>query len=177
MDGSKEATRSVRVIDLVRHVDDRGDLCELFRDSWRLGDRRPAGRWSVDILQVYTVFDPQPMTVRAYHRHEFLWDLFTIVSGSAKFHVIQGPNSFPVPPTGTENLRSGLAGDDLLVTLGSRKPQLLVVPPLYWHGWMSLEPGTMLLSLASHEYDREKPDEERIPFNAFGGHIWEVHHK
>jgi len=132
---------------------------------------------NIDVRQVYTVFDPQPMTVRAYHRHEHLWDLFTIVSGSAKFHVVQGPESFPLPSTGNVDLRSGLAGDDLIVTLSARKPQLLVVPPLCWHGWMSLEPGTMLLSLASHEYNKDKPDEERIPFDAFGDHVWKVWHK
>ncbi len=172
MDGSKEATGSVRVIDLVRHVDDRGDLCELWRQSWDL--KEPS---RITMRQVYTVFDPQPMTVRAYHRHKHLWDLFTIVSGSAKFHVVEGPDDFPLPPTGNSNMRSRFSGDDTLITLSSRKPQLLVVPPLYWHGWMSLEPGTMLLCLASHEYNRGKPDEERVPFNAFGGHIWEVHHK
>ena len=182
MDESKKAARSVRmkpcIQQLTRHVDDRGDLCELFRDSWRLGARREGSdRFSVDILQVYTVFDPQPMTVRAYHRHEYLWDLFTIVSGSAKFHIIQGPDGFPLSPVGTANLRVGYAGDDLLVTLSARKPQLLVVPPYYWHGWMSLEPNTMLLSLASREYDKDKPDEERIPFDAFGDHIWKVWHK
>ena len=167
MDASEKAPRSVRVIDLVRHIDDRGDLCELWRLSWGINK----------VNQVYTVFDPRPMTVRAYHRHEFLWDLFTIVSGSAKFHVVQGPKSFPLPPIGNVDLRSGLAGDDLIVTLSARKPQLLVVPPFYWHGWMSLEPGTMLLSLASHEYNKDKPDEERIPFDAFGDHVWKVHHK
>jgi dTDP-4-dehydrorhamnose 3,5-epimerase-like enzyme len=82
-----------------------------------------------------------------------------------------------LPPVGHVNLRDGLAGDDVITTLSARKPQLLIVPPLYWHGWMSLEPNTMLLSLASREYDRDNPDEERIPFDAFGDHIWSVWNK
>ena len=37
------------------------------------------------------------------------------------------------------------------------------MPPGIYHGWMSLEPDTLLLSTASHVYNRDKPDEERIP--------------
>lgn len=165
-----------KVIDLTRHVDDRGDLAELWRFSWSLlmnfDLEQPVG-----LAQVYTVYDPAAFTVRAYHRHEYLWDLFHIATGSAKFHLALGPSRFPVPNVGIQNLRDAKAGDDLVVTLSARKPQLLVVPPLYWHGWMSLEPGTLLISMASHEYNREKPDEERIPYNSFGGHVWEVSYK
>lgn len=154
-----------RVIDLTRHVDDRGDLAEIFRMSW---DALPTG----DIVQqVYSVFDPSPGTVRAYHRHKELWDLFHIAYGSAKFHLVRGPSRFPVP-TGLQSLRH-VEGGDAIITLSARKPQLLVVPPLWWHGWMSLEPGTLLISLANNEYNRASPDEERIDSCAFAP-VWRV---
>ena len=162
-----------RVIDLTRHVDDRGDLAEVWRRSWDLipeDDNIGLG----EIAQVYTVFDPAAFTVRAYHRHERLWDLFHIASGSAKFHLVKGPEKFPTPQRGAVK-EAGT--EEMIVTLSSRKPQLLVVPPLYWHGWMSLEPGTLLVSLANYEYNRTRPDEERIPPDVFGNGIWKVEAK
>lgn len=159
----------LRIIDLTRHVDDRGDLAELWRYSWDLVEHQ-AGV----INQVYTVFDPGAFTVRAYHRHQYLWDLFHIASGSAKFHLVEGPQRFPTPERG---IVRNPGAHEKVVTLSSRKPQLLVVPPYYWHGWMSLEPNTLLISLASHEYDHKHPDEERIPFNVFGESVWQVQPK
>jgi dTDP-4-dehydrorhamnose 3,5-epimerase-like enzyme len=157
------------VTDLVRHVDDRGDLAEIWRESWEM---LPAG---MKVRQVYTVNDPSAGTIRAYHRHKELWDIFSIVKGSAKFHVVRGPDVFPLPK---KTIPVGLRKpgcDDLVVTLSDRKPQTLVIPPLWWHGWMSLEPGTMLLSIASHEYNSDKPDEERESWDSFGK--WRVEHK
>ena len=45
---------------------------------------------------------------------------------------------------------------------------MIVVPPGVYHGWMSLEDDTQLVSTASEVYNREKPDEVRIPPNSFG---------
>lgn len=155
---------------LTRHVDDRGDLAEIWRLSWEL---LPP---SLAVHQIYTVFDPAPNTVRAYHRHEHLWDLFCILTGSAKFHIVRGPDKFPVSPTGVQQLK--VPGyDDKIITLSARKPGIIAVPPLWWHGWMSLEPDTTLLSIASHEYNADKPDEERIHWEAFGGGVWQVENK
>ena len=159
-----------QVITLTRHVDDRGDLCELYRFSWDImkdGDDK-----TMNANQVYTVFDPAPHIIRAYHRHEHLWDLFHIASGSAKFHLIPGPREFPIKG----NAEVGDLAKRFTVTLSARKPQLLVVPPLWWHGWMSLEENTLLVSIASHEYNPKYPDEERIPPGVFGP-IWGIDFK
>ncbi len=52
------------------------------------------------------------------------------------------------------------------------------MPPGIYHGWMSLAPDTMLLSTASHMYNREKPDEERVPPDTFdrliGADPWKI---
>jgi dTDP-4-dehydrorhamnose 3,5-epimerase-like enzyme len=47
------------------------------------------------------------------------------------------------------------------------------VPPGVFHGWVALEDGTQLISVASELYDPENPDEERIPWNSFG-YDWSV---
>ena len=158
------------VINLTRHVDDRGDLCELYRNSWEA--MKDNDEKSLNANQVYTVFDPAPYVVRAFHRHEELWDLFHIAYGSAKFHLIPGPKEFPIKG----NAEVGDKRKMVTVTLSARKPQLLIVPPLWWHGWISLEENTLLVSIASHEYNAKTPDEERIDPRVFGP-IWGVEFK
>ena len=60
-----------------------------------------------------------------------------------------------------------------IVVSGPRNPALIVVPPGVYHGWMALEDDTQLISTASEVYNREKPDEVRIPPDSFGD-VWEV---
>jgi len=57
--------------------------------------------------------------------------------------------------------------------VSSRNPSLLVVPPGVYHGWMSLEDDTQLISTASEVYNRESPDEVRVPPDSLGVK-WEV---
>ena len=94
-------------------------------------------------------------------KHDELHDWFCIVKGAAKFVLVDDrPNS----PTHQEF--------DILVG-SDRSPSLIVVPPGIYHGWMSLQPDTIMVSTASHEYNREKPDEARIPPESFNELIGE----
>jgi len=154
-----------RLINLTQNIDDRGTLFEAWRHSWetfKYGD-------SVDLAvpqvqQVYCVHNPVRETTRAFHRHEFLWDGFCIVHGSAKFHLFKGEVEDHERPSrdGKRKYIHINESDVLTYTLRASKPQLLIVPPTFWHGWSSLEDDTLLLCIASHEYDAEAPDEERI---------------
>lgn len=149
--------RLVRVTELAVNVDDRGELFEVLR--------RDALEF-VDFGQVYVVRSRQPGTVRAWHRHAVMWDHFCIVAGSALFQFVDDE------PGGTEVC----APYKIVAT--DRKPVVLHVPPGVWHGWMALEPNTLLLSIASQPYmghgrTLEKPDEERLPADSFGA-CWQV---
>jgi dTDP-4-dehydrorhamnose 3,5-epimerase-like enzyme len=66
---------------------------------------------------------------------------------------------------------------DILIGSG-RTPSLIVVPPGVYHGWMSLEPDTLMCSVASHEYRRGSPDEVRVAADQFdelfGGSPWRI---
>lgn len=126
------------------HIDDRGELYEVLHDYdfVKYGN----GRFG----QVYVVVNPSRETVRAYHRHNELWDYFTIVAGSAKFVLVN--------PSGTSARE---------VVLSASRPQTLVIPPKCWHGWMSLEDYTILLCVGSEIYNRSNPDEERVPPDEF----------
>ena len=61
----------------------------------------------------------------------------------------------------------------MTIMASARKPRLIVVPPGVYHGWMSLEDDTQMVSTASHVYNHKKPDEMRIPPDAFGD-VWTV---
>ena len=139
-------------IDLEARVDDRGYLIEILRASdphfTRFG-------------QVYLVGNFGRGTVRAFHKHEELWDWFFISHGAAKFVLV---DDRPDSPTYKEQ--------NVFVS-SSRNPSLLVVPPGVFHGWMSLEEDTQMLSTASDVYKRENPDEVRIPPDSFGD-VWSV---
>jgi dTDP-4-dehydrorhamnose 3,5-epimerase len=151
----------VKRVPLTVHEDDRGFLFE----AVHLSDPFVSGAGQ-QIRQVYVVGDRVERVVRAFHKHDELHDWFCIVKGSAKFVLV---DDRPAGPTYR-------AFDE--VVLSERNAGLLVVPPGVYHGWMSLQPDTIMVSTASHEYRRDKPDEVRIPpghFNELiGRDPWEI---
>lgn len=147
----------VQQIHLKVHEDDRGYLFEVIHNSDPFVSR---------FGQVYMVGDRVAYVVRAYHKHEELHDWFCIVNGSAKFVLI---DDRPDSPTYKKA--------DILVGTG-RTPSLMVVPPGVFHGWMSLEPNTLMCSTASHEYNQAQPDEVRVSPDSFdellGDNPWRI---
>ncbi len=133
----------VKVVDLQVHTDDRGHLFEVLH-NYDLKN----GKFG----QVYIVHNPVRDTVRAFHKHNELWDYFCIIKGSAKF-------VFAKDGTIEE------------ITVSEKCPKLIIVPPKVYHGWKSLEDNTILLSIGSELYNRENPDEERVEWNKFSN--WE----
>jgi dTDP-4-dehydrorhamnose 3,5-epimerase len=144
-------------IQLTVHEDERGYLFEVIHNS---------DPFMTQFGQVYVVGDRIPLIVRAFHKHDDLHDWFCIVKGSAKFVLVDDRKESPT-----------FEKADQLV-LSERRVSLLVVPPGIYHGWMSLEPDTIMVSTASHEYNREKPDEYRVPPDKFndliGADPWEI---
>ncbi len=57
--------------------------------------------------------------------------------------------------------------------LAAEAPTLVAIPPYLYHGWEALTDGTVLVSIGSEGYDRQRPDEERIRFDAFGD-VWGI---
>jgi dTDP-4-dehydrorhamnose 3,5-epimerase len=147
----------VKVIDLSIHEDDRGYLIEIARSA---SDEEPHGVVH-KFGQVYLVGVPVRGTTRAFHKHDKLRDWFFISHGSAKFILKD------------DREESSTHGELMNIIASARKPRLIVVPPGVYHGWMSLEDDTQMVSTASHVYNRESPDEVRIPPDSFGD-VWEV---
>ena len=151
--------KDVKLVLLITHSDDRGHLLEIYRT-----DTAYHREFGGQINQVYLVEDPVRGTIRAFHRHEKLWDFFFIAHGSAKFALHDGREE------------SSTFQETNTFVLGEKQRKLLVVPPGVYHGWMSLEDDTQLISIASHTYNKEHPDEERVPFDSFG-YDWTVKFK
>ncbi|MGD8238600.1 MAG: dTDP-4-dehydrorhamnose 3,5-epimerase family protein [Armatimonadota bacterium] len=142
----------VSVVDLVVHMDDRGYLIEIVRAS---------DDHFTKFGQVYIVGDMTQGTIRAYHKHEELWDWFFISRGSAKFVLRDDREDSPT------------YGEMMTITTGARRPAVIAVPPGVYHGWMALEDDTQLISTASEVYRRDNPDEVRVPPDSFGD-VWVV---
>jgi len=113
------------------------------------------------IREVYLVGDMTKGTIRAFHKHETLWDYFFISNGSAKFVLVD------------DRAGSSTKGEMNTFILTERNPSLLVVPAGVYHGWMSLKDDTQMVSIANEPYDVKNPDEKRIPPDSFGD-VWTV---
>ena len=145
------------------HADDRGSLFEVLHD-YELPYEKVAGEADIPTFgQVYIVRSPVRGTVRGFHRHIKLWDYFTVVHGRAKVVVARrdyGP--------------SGIVQDGIWSTvLAEEAPSIVVIPPYLYHGWEALTDDVVLVSVGSEVYDSKSPDEERIPFDAFGN-VWGI---
>jgi dTDP-4-dehydrorhamnose 3,5-epimerase len=149
--------QDLRIIDLLLNEDDRGSLVVVARAS---GDASPHSVIE-QFGEVYVVSDPVRGTIRAFHKHHELWDFFCINQGSAKFVFKDDREDSPT------------YGQMLTVVTSARRPRLIVVPPGVFHGWMSLEDNTQLISIGSHKYNHQNPDEVRIPPDSFGD-VWTV---
>ncbi|MBI5117408.1 dTDP-4-dehydrorhamnose 3,5-epimerase family protein [Candidatus Poribacteria bacterium] len=142
----------VNLVNLVARVDDRGYLIEILRAT---------DKHFTKFGQVYLVGNMGRGTIRAFHKHQALWDWFFISHGSAKFALRDDRTDSPT----YEQMET--------FVITQRNPSLLVVPPGVFHGWMSLEDDTQMISTASEVYNREKPDEVRVAPDSFG-YKWEV---
>ncbi len=151
----------VRLVELDRHIDDRGYLYEIIHST-------------DDFLhkfgQTYIVCSPARGTIRGFHKHSVLWDYFCVARGTAKFILADAPEDQVKAATAASPCAPRAL--DTFV-LSERKPSLLVVPAGVWHGWMSLEDETMVVATGSEVYNREKPDEVRVPPEVFGD-VWTV---
>ncbi|MGH8103560.1 MAG: dTDP-4-dehydrorhamnose 3,5-epimerase family protein [bacterium] len=139
-------------VPLEAHVDDRGYLIEILRT---------VDPHFTKFGQVYLVGDFAKGTVRAFHKHATLWDYFFISHGAAKFVLVddrKDSTTFKQMDT---------------YVMSARNPGLIAVPPGVYHGWMALEDDTQMVSIGSEVYNREKPDETRIPPDSFGD-VWTV---
>jgi len=145
----------VELVPLKVNVDDRGYLMVL-------GSVGRPDTFNVPVIrEVYFVGDFGKGVIRAFHKHDVLIDYFFIGHGAAKFVLVDDRKDSPT----YKEINTYI--------ISARNQSILVVPAGVYHGWMSLEDDTQMVSLANVVYNRDKPDEYRVPPDTFGD-VWAV---
>jgi dTDP-4-dehydrorhamnose 3,5-epimerase len=128
------------------HLDARGGLAELFRESWDLSMLASSEeRGSIPCRQAY-ISATSPGVVKAWHLHKEQTDRFVLMRGRLLVAMCG----------------HGETKVNNYVLDADKSPVLLQVPPMTAHGWYALgNKEAWVLNLCSHEYDGT--DEFRRP--------------
>ena len=129
------------------HLDDRGFLCQI------LGNYN---EFLPKVARAYVVGNFAQGTIRGLHMHKLETKAYFVVNGSAKFVVVDREKK------------------NQAYTLSERNPAVLVVPPSYYHGWISLEANTTLIGLSDRMLEQSLKDDYRADPMAFGNEVWRV---
>lgn len=141
----RSAIEGVVVKQLSVHPDDRGRLMEILRADDPLFER---------FGQVY-VTTTYPGVVKAWHLHKRQTDNMCAVAGMFRVALYDARDGSPTRGTLQE------------VYMGVHRPVLLRIPPGVYHGWLCVsgEEG-IVVNVPDQPYDRENPDEYRLPHDA-----------
>jgi dTDP-4-dehydrorhamnose 3,5-epimerase-like enzyme len=132
--------------------DDRGTFVPFLKDAHSLPEKK-----GLAIKRIYYVYNYGKGVVRGFHFHEHEWKYFIISSGAAKFVALN-----PDKP------------DKKFIFISSaRKPNLVVIPPGYANGWVSLEENTVLLCGSTSSLEESIKDDKRYDPYSWGD-VWTV---
>jgi dTDP-4-dehydrorhamnose 3,5-epimerase len=142
----------VVVKDLTVHMDDRGDVIELWSQPWLERD-----------TLVYPEHVYQSATdcgvTKCWHFHQVHTDQFTVTRGKLQVTLA---DIRPDSPTFQHVNR---------IFLGSQRPRLIKIPPMIMHGWKALSaPEVIVVNLQSHVFD--PADEFRVPWDCVLVDVW-----
>ena len=129
---------------LVRHCDERGYFMEVLRDDDGLLDRFGQSSYTMSY----------PGVIKAFHWHEQQYDLWFFCRGEARVVLYDLRPDSPTYHKVQE------------IFTGERQPLLIVIPPRVAHGYQVLggEPAGLFYH-TTLSYNRDDPDEGRIPFD------------
>ncbi|MCL4371173.1 MAG: dTDP-4-dehydrorhamnose 3,5-epimerase family protein [Chloroflexi bacterium] len=135
----------VKLKDLKPNADERGFLMEILRSDDEIFER---------FGQVYVSLN-YPGVIRAWHYHKKQNDLFAVVKGMVKVVLYDSREDSPT------------RGEVNEIFLGERHNALLRIPVGVMHGYKTIgvEPS-LLLNFPTEVYQREDPDEYRVPYNS-----------
>jgi len=134
----------VEIKQLKVHQDERGSLFEILRSD------EPMFR---KFGQVY-ISKCKPGWVKGWHYHQRQWDHFCVIKGRARVVLFDNRHN------------SKTFGEIGEYEVGENNLMVLKVPPLVVHGFECLgEDDCWLLNVPDQPYNRESPDEHRIPLN------------
>jgi cupin fold WbuC family metalloprotein len=130
------------VKDLFRHVDDRGMLDMVFN-------------YDLDFVvkRMYITVNPNSC-IRGMHGHKNEWKAFYVISGSIKIITAN---------MDTDEIKSFVLSD--------AKPQIFVLPPNYYHGYITLSPESRIVVVSNATLDETKKDDYRKSIDAYIEHF------
>jgi len=114
--------------------------------------------------------------IRGLHYHLKEFKIFTIVSGAGKFITFELSPEMAKRNNQKEIKQFAQEHPESIKTfvLSSRHRGVLVIPPLYANGWISLEDNTILVSLSNLIFEEAKEDDIRIDPLIIGEDYWRV---
>jgi len=136
-------------LDLKIPTDDRGyfvPITNVLKEDFRK-----------EIKRVYFVGNFDKGVVRGFHYHQKEIKVFFIAKGSAKFVAINKENP----------------QEKHIFTTSDKHPQVVIIPPGYANGWMSLEPGTLLICVSNATFEESVNDDIRLDPYSWGD-VWTV---
>lgn len=143
--------------ELKAHVDDRGDVIELWSTAW---DDYKEGK-VIDTLHSYQSAT-DPGVVKCWHLHAIHTDQFTVTRGKLQVSLVDLRKDSPT---------FGIAN---YVVMGEGIPRYLKIPPGIMHGWKALgDKESIVVNYQSHPYDAE--DEYKYTWNCVLEEIWGPH--
>lgn len=142
----------VKNIDIKCYVDDRGSLTQITQITDKL---------MPSISRIYITENFSKGIIRGFHKHSKEWKCFFVPKGAAKFVLVD------------DRKESETYKQIDTYILSKNSPSILIIPTGIYNGWMSLDNDTFLIGISSESFDREKPDDERIPPDTFGD-VWTV---
>lgn len=140
-----------RTVEYPVFADDRGTFAPFINGLKEIASE------SVIIKRIYYVCNDSKGVVRGFHYHKKEWKFFVIVSGSAKFVALN-----PDKPDKKFQFVSS-----------ARKNNLVIIPPFYANGWVSLSDNTILVCVSSATTEESLKDDKRFdPYK--WGDVWTV---
>ena len=111
----------------------------------------------VNIKRTYYIYNYGKGIIRGFHFHKKELKYFSIVNGSAKFVAINPEND----------------KERYSFVSSSRTPNLIVIPPGYANGWVSLEENTILICTSTSTFEESIKDDKRYDPYTWGD-VWTV---
>jgi dTDP-4-dehydrorhamnose 3,5-epimerase len=130
------------VVDLFRFVDDRGTLDQVFNSDLPFGIKR-----------IYTTVSNKGV-IRGLHGHHNEWKTFYVSKGSIKIITFRMPEP-------------EIESDIKIFVLNETKPQILILPPNFYHGYVSLSDESRVIIFSSATLEETKKDDHRVEPNTY----------
>lgn len=113
-------------------------------------------------LRQLSVSRAEPGRINAFHLHpnEPQNELWTVIDGQLKVWLV--------------DLRAGSAteGNRRAVILSGEEPAQLYIPAGVAHGYQAGVTGALLLYAMDQQFNLQKPNEGRLPWDFFGAELW-----